>query len=624
MPTTHHESESHAVPDLAQVVRDVHEAYPHTPETHETAHYLEVAIGALGTKIIQPGEVVEMTGFELLDEVKCEQQVAIVTDLLDSERDFMNDLFAEEARAVTPDDLEALMKASDVYNNFVVGMDWSSVSVDEARTLLRTMISVEAQRTILYDVKNVKDDSHISTLNVLTYISTPLIKELYEQHNESKPSPIHTILSMNHPTEETAYTHAFILAKVYESAGGIDMVQKGENTHLDRIRPFISEVDLALLSFPEKPKNETKEGIFVHEFDLTKRIRKVFTLMEVPEEISSKFMYASRSRLKGRDENDNPTYLDTARIKERLNIFYNLVYARGIDEINEAHEKFGIVNFDNYFPEDIDSLIKLSRGDSKHIKNLQEGDVTVIFMDGDGDHNGAFNSLGNKYRKPQGRTLIFEVHSPGEFYRRMTQLKKHEVKPSTMVMAAHGTPGSTWFGQDRRTGGFRLFSDQILAGGPQAKHDEIYLDATNIKRLLSDDFMQPNRGIDSALEVEGRVQLIVDSCSGDVAFQEGIATIGEAILTQAGRTDTDVYAATGVLVSDFDTTGGTVEFYEWDEETKKMTDKNIGSKLSLEPNSETVVREHFWSNEAVKSAHLGVKRTFASYIPVKKPAEVSS
>lgn len=624
MPTNHHESHSYNEPDLSQVEYGVHEAYPGTLETHETAAHLEAAIGVLGAKIAQTGEMVEMTGLELLDEVKREQQVAIVTDLLGSQRDFMNDLFTEEARMITPDDLAALVKASEVYNDFVAVMDWSSVSASEARTLLRTMISVEAQRQILYDIKNVKDDSHMSTLNVLTYVSTPLIKELYAQEDESQPSPIRTILSMNPPTQEDAYTHAFILAKVYESTGGIDTVEEGKDKCVDRIRPFVSEVDMALLSFPEKPADESKEAIFSHEFDLTKRITKVFGLMGVPDEMSSKFMYSSRSRLKGRDANDIPTYLDTARIKERLNIYYNLVFARGIEEIKEVHEKFGIVNFDNYFPEDIDSLIKLSRGDSEYIKNLQEGDVTVIFMDGDGDHNGAFNSLGTKYRKPRGRSLIFEIHSPGDFYRRMALMKKHAVKPSTMVMAAHGTPGSTWFGQDKKTGGFRLFADQSLAGQPNAKHNPVYLDETGIKRLVSDEFMQPNRGIDSAHDVEGRVQLIIDSCSGDVAFKEGIATVGEAVLTQAGRRDTDVYAATGVLVSDFDTTGGTVEFYEWDEETKKMTDKNIGSKLSLETHSEAVVRKHFWSNEAQKPSSVGIKRTVANYIPVKKPLGATS
>jgi hypothetical protein len=199
-----------------------------------------------------------------------------------------------------------------------------------------------------------------------------------------------------------------------------------------------------------------------------------------------------------------------------------------------------------YNPEDLEGMSKLLDGDSEHIKHLQEGDVTVVFADATGDYNGAFTDVLRAYQTDGRRTILFEVSRPTDFYRRMSMLKQLGIKPSTIVMAAHGSPGATSFGLPDR--GFNLTTNKHVAE-MTSSNDAFILDEARLDRIASDEFMQPSRGIDDPADKIGRRSFIFNSCSSDVKFMGALPSTIETITRAINRPDVDTYGASDVNYS---------------------------------------------------------------------------
>ena len=116
-------------------------------------------------------------------------------------------------------------------------------------------------------------------------------------------------------------------------------------------------------------------------------------------------------------------------------------------DLQELYDATNIVNFDRYSSEQLQRSLKAFRGDPETIKHLQGGDVTFTMTDAFGDYNGALE-VGNLF-DPDNRTICTEITSPIAFYRPMVEFYKATgIKPSTLVVGAHGSPGTLDFSKE--------------------------------------------------------------------------------------------------------------------------------------------------------------------------------
>ncbi len=209
----------------------------------------------------------------------------------------------------------------------------------------------------------------------------------------------------------------------------------------------------------------------------------------------------------------------------------------GAENIERLHTELGVTNLDRYNPEDLETLVKLLDNDPATIENLKNGDVMAIMSDTYGDWNGAFNESLDHVRRDSGRALLFEVSKPSDFYRHMILLKQRGIKPSSLSINAHGLPGLTQFGGSDISKGFYLAAGWIDQSTEESKKSlNVSLYEASLPRLFSDEFFQPSRGIDDAADWIGSTQIIINSCSSDVANEDWTYSTAETIATRAAKT----------------------------------------------------------------------------------------
>lgn len=228
-------------------------------------------------------------------------------------------------------------------------------------------------------------------------------------------------------------------------------------------------------------------------------------------------------------------------IKKEINKMVNLTRAYTPEQITRLHSELGMENLWAYNDLELGDMEDLLNNYSPTIEYYKGRDVTVEFIDARNDYNGAIIKEDDPYRKRGGGTLRFEVHEPSDIYRRMVFLRKLGIKPSVFVYSAHGSPGLTQSGGKTLTS---YNSDDASA---------VPIPRTQFGRLVRD-YMQRNRETDAGEDNMGRIQVIWNSCSGDVPdVDQGITheSSAEAIAKVIASADTsaDVYAAPGVLVS---------------------------------------------------------------------------
>lgn len=208
----------------------------------------------------------------------------------------------------------------------------------------------------------------------------------------------------------------------------------------------------------------------------------------------------------------------------------------------ELREKTGIINFDYYSPAQLERMLRLTSGDQELIDDLRAGDVTAVFMDARGDHNGAFSENPYIYEKPSERTVFFEIHQKSDLYRFSILLKNLGIADSTRVLAAHGGKMGLVFGKE----------DQFSIGTSDISFNwQRNIKAGDISgiRRIAEEFMQASRGIDDPDERTGKKMLILESCmQGKQLFKtDGTPsrpTTAEGFVRNIRNKNFEVYAAT--------------------------------------------------------------------------------
>lgn len=307
------------------------------------------------------------------------------------------------------------------------------------------------------------------------------------------------------------------------------------------------EKSMAIARIPESPRQDIPMSE-AREFNdgVCEAAMEVMTKMDLPAGIIEQQLLAIKTRLR-RDQNDvneDGRVINGGAVRRELKKIKFIKQMIGGDYLKQIHEQFGVEVLEAYGVDQVWLLVDLAQKDPATIEHLRGGDVTVVFANARGDHNGAIVNSAKKFIKTSGRTILFEVKEAGDIYRRMAYLQQLGIKPSTLVYDSHGHPGMTTFGESG--GGFRA-GDRAGFIDPDGNSDKISIKQTQFGRLVRN-YMQPNRGIDSTTENIGKKQIILATCSGDdrntwrsLGVSESVA---EAVAVTLGISpDTDVYAS---------------------------------------------------------------------------------
>lgn len=227
-------------------------------------------------------------------------------------------------------------------------------------------------------------------------------------------------------------------------------------------------------------------------------------------------LYASRSRT----TNPETGYVDTNELRNMLESAFNAVQKLGVEQVQKLRDLSGIVNLDYYSLEELELMSNVVNGDKATVKHLQKGDTTVVMTDAKGDYNASLRLPGYDFDTGSNRTLYFEINRASDFYRHMIMLNKLGIKPSTLVLSAHGQPGQIFFG--RGEDAFNIvstnLSDEVAPATtaeseePEMKPASMHiLDAKGLPRMVRT-MMQDSRGIDDNPKAAGRRRIILAAC----------------------------------------------------------------------------------------------------------------
>jgi len=552
-----------------------------------------------------------------------EPQLLAVMDAVEKMRESLILLSAKKDNLHEGADYEwkEVAKAEEKYQKLTQALKWDNLSSEHANLLLNTMMNIQTERTNFYQTVNFYARIYLPEVIDVVHTQLPdqVLKDLYTLQPNIGPSALRKILQFSPDTKNAALYDAEILAKVYRTDGGVDHVPEGQDLVLDKLRTHISPAELSILAIPEKPTDFSMESIAIYDEAVRSRIHDVLNEVGLDPAMVARFEFAALERLMTEAKKGEPQHFDSESVTKSLTRIKDNVEAVGPDIIEHLGNELGLglVNIDKFSSGDLANLSKLLDNDPEFIEQLQAGDVTAVFVDSMGDYNGALSSTYHAYRKESGRTLIFEVEAASDFYRRMIFLKQRGIKPSTLVVAAHGAPNEIAFGQNSY---FGLIGTSDVGTGNGYK-TAVSLNQARLDRLVSDEFMQSNRGIDSSDELIGHRQIIIHSCSGDVAYEAGVVSTGESILKQINREDTIVYAAAGV--ESMRATEDGVSFVKTKEGKKEPNPENITRELRLEKPSSSFF-DRLQRNIRGSSGDLIVKRRSIKTIPIRrKIAEAS-
>jgi hypothetical protein len=302
-----------------------------------------------------------------------------------------------------------------------------------------------------------------------------------------------------------------ILQKVYDRIDPLDLFEPDSAPARDPIVQKLLDdelIEFVMTGFLKDEKTLWPEITDLQKMDAAKRgwgDRFLAWAVGLPKAQRGELQFASYSRTSNLDTG----FLSSRQFESMLNGAFRSTHGLGIDQIKKLRDQAGIVNFDYYEAEQLKQMSALLNGDPAVIKHLQDGDTTVIMSDAKGDYNGALRETQSQFETESQRTLVFEINRPSDFYRHMLLLNRLGVRPSTLVLAAHGLPGLIKFGKGEDA--FRIFSSNFSTEGSVNQIDTHLLDAKGLPKMVQA-MMQDSRGIDDNLSAIGRRRIILKSC----------------------------------------------------------------------------------------------------------------
>lgn len=538
-------------------------------ETHEDSVDADSALGVFAADALERhGEVVD-TG-EAVHEMVSSPEMLAVIEIMDDLKNMEDDTpFAEVFKKIQRG---IVICREDI--------SWE----DELPRDLRTFVG--ALERYNDSVAGRGADAEVFASGILaTLIPREIVQRMYSEDEESHNS-IQSIIentSLQYPDARRFTLDN--LGIIYGSKKGVRNLVTGQDAVVDKIRRLYG-TDFRISMINRELEGDTPEDLYRHNRDIYMDVRDTFhENLQLPDDTFESFWAAAESRLHEFEDERHLVQKANYNGSYASNALFNikrLVDVVGRDEVVRISKALGVVNLDMYEPDDFKAIGYLLDHDKGYINHLNEGDVTVVFRDAYGDHNGALNSS-NLFRHEGKRTIFFEVSQPSDVYRQMIRLKKLGIKPSTVVINTHGLPGRAVFGNGTQRGSFEAISnDKVTTSDDRST---INVSKMQLGRLTSDEFMQESRGLDDGEDIKGRKRIIMACCSSDVEFSRAASSLAESVARGVGKNDVDVYGASKEVVVRSAGDKGGVKFapiLELDSTTKADDTPSIGNRLNID------------------------------------------
>lgn len=409
-------------------------------------------------------------------------------------------------------------------------------------------------------------EDFMTVLETLPAAPAGIIRTLY--HTSTINKPLRYLLERATPTMRHTGVALQLLEKAYDTADIFGLIALKDSDPL--LKHLLDnpdgQADYAIAQRIKEPDPAWSDDKDPRQADLARHewaSRYLKEVVRLPDDLRHDLEFSSFSRNYNQSTKRlNPNFLAGMLTRTAIVARYH-----GVEKLAELRDKAGIINFDYYKitrnPDTgkaeslLDSTSKLIEGDPAMIEHLQAGDVTVVFTDGRSDYDGGLIRTPRNYATANNRTLYFELNTPQDLYRHMTLLKKYGIKPSTIIMQAHGAPGMMNLGDWQANNAF-LMTNQYRH--PRSKNwpekTGTLLEAQGIARIVNE-YMQDSRGIDDNPEAAGRRRLFLVSCEqatpqtvirpkehdGRIAYIQTQESMVETLALLVNNPDVDFYAS---------------------------------------------------------------------------------
>lgn len=426
--------------------------------------------------------------------------------------------------------------------------DWHERDIEQSKKLLTAI------NTYNKKFPNGKDLSGV-VQHLVNDVKLKQLEILYLQKGaDQKPSPLQEFLLRDTTgiSEDDAYNHHRVATQIvtdfYQNKGGHLWVQPGQDKVVDSLVGFNDYFGSGVYDLPRVPKNiEDPEKLQAYETEMAQKINFLLSKrLGLPDKTIDAIWASQSSHWHWSSLADEPqAHFNKTKVEQSLFATAEAIKDFTSEQVQRLHTELGVVNFETYTSSELQTLLDLLDGKQETIDQLKAGDVTAIFTDAYGDHNGALKGVNAAYRKESGRTLQFEISQRKDFARAFELLKSRGVLPSTVVIAAHGTPGMTHFGLGQNRFAFK--ATKQVPGNPDMPGKEYHLDYDDAIKEIVEGYMRDSRSIDDPPTHIGRRRFILNSCSGDVNPGQNLPSTAHAITVLAGNKSTDVYGAQEVM-----------------------------------------------------------------------------
>lgn len=556
------ESESSSISDngsdteLRALEMSLHQQYTELPATHEAHAHLEHVTDGLEE------QVPTLPGFEpFVGRKEFAEFIDVSEQLVYRYQDIVLRYGANEALIKESPQWEALHATTAQFDEKVADLSWDTMTASDADALFKAIFLIQGEVETFSGGKEslqIAGAPSISTVLESRRVPSDLIQEVYwlKPERTSKHHSGRSFLA-NLATSDlmSLQSRVIVATSAYRNKESTDFIEQGADPLIDKLRREIGTYPFAEYELKNAaPIEMSPEGIAQYESETRQRIRYMLEWSGLSEKATAQYMQAllNRALVKQKDGVDaSIPYISGAVIADEIKETRILAKKASPELLNILSEDLGVVNFDRYNERTINNLKSLIGSDARAIdtrEEMRERGVTVVFSTAYSDHNNAFENIGDMYSREDAHTLLFEVSQPSDFYRRLLLLKKHGIKATTIVIAAHGMPGATEFsdGVDM----FYLFSE-TAGRDATSKNLDTQIDKVNLARVVGDEFM-----ID---DEHGERRIILHNCSSAAERDDG-ASVAQTFLKRAARMNLKVIGASDVMAAGHDRSENRVRF----------------------------------------------------------------
>lgn len=482
----------------------------------------------------------------------------------------------------------ALGGHSALYYDSWRGMDYADVLTDpEAEASQIAELIQELRFSAEYEASTLKNElstSYSDVLRIVDHIPEERLRNMYLSTKDSESGALRYLLgkivSLDNQPLRQFQQPLKLLKKIYPADDALEVVMThADDKVIDTIRSRSDYGQIMLNTMPSIGHDFSRDK---HDLSGAQRDwaeRYLQECVNLPESLADDFMFASFGRLSESKDKQPTNIVKEGKLYDSLSRVESLAREVGVEKLIALRDKAGIVNIDNYTPKQLNDTYKFISGDPEYIDKLHAGDTTLVLIDAKGDWNGGMASIPKVLNNPAANVLFFEVNRQSDPYRAFALCHRAQVRPSRVVIGAHGSPGNMWFGNKSEASNF-VISNQLPSVGLEAGelYNQVVMPLMSAEGLarIADEYMQDSRGIDDNQELVGRRQIIIDSCSQAkprevvrmVNGEQSVAqeSTAETLAKVMSHTSVDIYAA-ATPVSSRATEAG---FNYWDGESKAI------------------------------------------------------